>query len=366
MATFKKVVIFGSPSERGEMYGSQCKDMIHAVIANYKKLFCGDELHVSWEVARQKAVELLPEIENLGIELVEEMRGIAKGAQIDFEDILTLNCRSEILSLIPDTTESDECSACAILPEHSANGHLIIAQNWDMLHWAGENGILLEILCEDGPDVFAITEAGQLARYGMNQSGNVLSITSLPSARNQKLYGTPSAPLRRKYLMEEHWIDAYNHIFEHIHMMPMHYLLGCGDDIGEAFSIEAYPEGKYLMYSENGILTHSNHPLHAGAGPLPNGKYSNTIYRCDILRRQLLMKDKNTIEDLYKALTCRFAYPFCITGQRNPKLPYMQQGATLACFVMDATEKRLWARKGNNMDESLEEYFWTRPEKVKK
>jgi isopenicillin-N N-acyltransferase-like protein len=366
MAKFERVVISGTPRERGRSYGSQCKQKIQAVLDNYRKLFSDGKTYASWETARQKAMELVPEIDDLGSELTDEMRGIAEGAGVDFEDIVTLNCRSEILALTPSDPDDHECSACAVLPERSENGHLLVAQNWDMLHWVGENGILLEILREDGPDVFAITEAGQLARYGMNQNGCVLSLTSLPGPKVEKLYGTPSVPLRRKYLMEGNWVDGYGHIFERIHMRPMHYLIGCGEDIGEALSVEAFPEGKYIMYAENGILAHSNHPLSSRPQPLPNQKFGSTIYRCDILRRQLEMKEKNNRDDLYKALTCRFAYPFCITGQRDERLPDMRQGATLACFVMDATEKRLWARKGNNMDEPLEEYPWTRPEKVKK
>lgn len=365
MPKFERIVISGSPFKRGRSYGFQCADKIHAVLGNYRKLFSDPETYVSWEVARKRSMELLPEIEDLGPELTEEMRGIAEGAGVDFEDVVTLNCRSEILALTTDAPDEDECSDCAVLPERSANGHLLIAQNWDMLHWVGENGILLEILREDGPDVLAVTEAGQLARYGMNQNGCVLSLTSLPGPKAKKLYGTPSVPLRRKFLMEGNFVDGYGHVFERIHMRPMHYLLGCGDDIGEAFSVEAFPEGKYVLYAENGILAHSNHPLSARQ-PLPNQKFTSTIYRCDILRRQLQMKEKNTRDDLHKALTCRFAYPFCITGQRDERLPYMRQGATLACFIMDATEKRFWARKGNDMDEGLEEYTWTRPEKVKK
>lgn len=34
--------------------------------------------------------------------------------------------------------------------------------------------VILQILRDDGPDLMIVTEAGQLARYGMNQAGIAL------------------------------------------------------------------------------------------------------------------------------------------------------------------------------------------------
>lgn len=78
-----------------------------------------------------------------------------------------------------DKEELDGCSSVAVLPDASANGHTILAQNWDTYTWQEYGTVILQILRDDGPDLMIVTEAGQLARYGMNQAGIALGVNSL-------------------------------------------------------------------------------------------------------------------------------------------------------------------------------------------
>lgn len=119
--------------------------------------------------------EFLPFIHSYSPELLDELEGIAQGADVEFDDLLTLNSRSEAMTLVrrppSDKEELDGCSSVAVLPDASANGHTILAQNWDTYTWQEYGTVILQILRDDGPDLMIVTEAGQLARYGMNQAG---------------------------------------------------------------------------------------------------------------------------------------------------------------------------------------------------
>ena len=58
-----------------------------------------------------------------------------------------------------DKEELDGCSSVAVLPDASANGHTILAQNWDTYTWQEYGTVILQILRDDGPDLMIVTEA---------------------------------------------------------------------------------------------------------------------------------------------------------------------------------------------------------------
>lgn len=90
------IKVSGTPYERGFQYGSQAKERIYKVIEEYKVLF-EKEAFITWDKAYELSKPYRKEIEKYRPDLVEEMKGIADGAGLDFNTILTLNCRSEIM-----------------------------------------------------------------------------------------------------------------------------------------------------------------------------------------------------------------------------------------------------------------------------
>lgn len=85
---------------------------------------------ITWDKAYELSKPYSKEIEKYRPELVEEMQGIADGAGLDFNTVLTLNCRSEIMFAKADVAE-DACTTIGMPPEASENGHTLLAQNWD-------------------------------------------------------------------------------------------------------------------------------------------------------------------------------------------------------------------------------------------
>ncbi len=71
-----------------------------------------------------------------------------------------------------------------MLAEASADGKLLHGQNWDWRAECAETGVVLRIAREDGPDVLTFTEAGGLARAGMNSAGVALTANFLGSDRD--------------------------------------------------------------------------------------------------------------------------------------------------------------------------------------
>lgn len=214
--------------ERGVDYGVQCKELIQGVLERYIRFFNGGHTAVSWDEAKVISKEFLPFIHSYSPELLDELEGIAQGADVEFDDLLTLNSRSEAMTLVrrppSDKEELDGCSSVAVLPDASANGHTILAQNWDTYTWQEYGTVILQILRDDGPDLMIVTEAGQLARYGMNQAGIALGVNSLQKTYNPEVFGIPSVFIRRKFLEQDRYVDAVNQIFGAESMLPMYYV----------------------------------------------------------------------------------------------------------------------------------------------
>ena len=108
----------GTPYERGLQYRTQAKDLIYKLIEEYK-LLSDKENHIAWDTNRS-----VRSVRNL----IEKMKGIADGAEIDLQTVLVLNCRSEIMFTdIP----SNKGTVIGVPPEVSKNGHTLLTQNWD-------------------------------------------------------------------------------------------------------------------------------------------------------------------------------------------------------------------------------------------
>ena len=93
---YQLIEIKGTAFERGKRYGSSASGAIKRNIDFYSSAF-EKSANIDWPQAQKLAMKFLPVIEKYCPSYVEEMKGIAEGSGRSFEDILTLNCRSEVL-----------------------------------------------------------------------------------------------------------------------------------------------------------------------------------------------------------------------------------------------------------------------------
>ena len=74
----------------------------------------------------------------------------------------------------------------------TADGVLLHGQNWDWRAECAETGVVLRIRREDGPDILTFTEAGGLARSGLDSAGIGLTANALECDRDyQRGAGVP-------------------------------------------------------------------------------------------------------------------------------------------------------------------------------
>src|SRR3546814_14277720 len=107
-------------------------------------------------------------------------------------------CSSDLLrAKLAAIEDPDGCTGLVALPGATAAGRLIHAQNWDWKAECAETAVVLRIRRDDGPDILTFTEAGALARCGLNAAGIAITAKYLESDRDYGVVGVPLALIRR-------------------------------------------------------------------------------------------------------------------------------------------------------------------------
>ena len=342
------IEVSGAPHARGVAYGEQARERILRGVAHYSEQLRAsafDEKDLA-EVASQ----LVPLIEAFDLSLVDEMRGIAKGADIPFEHILLLNARTEVLQLAarrankrPVDPVPDGCTGVIVLPSATSDGKLIHAQNWDWKVECAETAVVLHVRRDDGPDVLTFTEAGGLARAGMNAAGIAITGNYLESDRDYQRLGVPLALIRRNALEQEHLALAMKAIYCTEKSASNNMMVSHAE--GVAIDFECAPDETFQVQPKNGLLVHANH----WQSPVALAKIKDTGIKStpDSLYRDTRVEGalaphvgKIDASHVKNALMDKFGYPWSVC--RPPRQSNKNNlSATVAMIVMEPATGRM-------------------------
>ena len=328
-AFFPLVEVSGSPYERGHQHGMQAADRVRRSTAIYTRAL--DQFGFSSGRLRGLVDEFRRQINAFEPAYIEEMQGIADGANVRFDEVLMINARTEIVSQArlahlagtkdAEPEAADACTSAAVLPSRSASGNLLQGQNWDNRVDCADTIIILRVLREDGPDVLTFVEAGGLARYGMNSAGLVLNGNGMSSSRDYTQPGIPLPLIRRKALEQEHYAVALQIVAATPKACSCNVMLG--SSLGLSMNLECAPDETFVLVPEDGLLVHANHWNSAVA----LGKLQETglltspesLYRDQRVRQSLQSAGRLlTMEHLKQAFDDRHASPYSVC--RPPRM----------------------------------------------
>lgn len=330
---FPLIELSGPPESRGDAYGRQAAERVRRSIGHYHAQLTQGGMDAGRIHALARA--FVPRVERFDPAYVAEMRGIARGAGVAFEDVMLLNCRTEILQLAKRGAavgeDPDGCTGAILLPEATADGTLLHGQNWDWKSECAETGVVLRIRREDGPDILTFVEAGGLARAGLNAAGIAITANYLESDRDYRQEGVPLSLLRRKALEQEQVALAVRTFYATPKSASNNIMLSHAD--GFALDIECAPDESFLLEPEDGMLVHANHwrsPValaklkDTGIATTPDSVYRDRRVR-DALRPK---RGRLTLEDLRAAFHDDWQSPWSVC-----RPPRMSLGGNLSATV---------------------------------
>ncbi len=333
-----RIRVKGSPYDRGRQYGQQAAARIQHSMAIYQGMFA----HLAgwnWEQATAHALNYESAIEAYRPHFLDEIRGIAVGADVKYEDILAL------------TDRALAASAFVVLPPFIENAHTWIGQNWDWIPHVAETVIVLEVEADERPNFVTVVEAGLLAKTGMNAAGIGLVTNALNCDLEKGKPGVPYHAILRAILEAENFSEAMGAITSHSRASSANYLVAHRD--GESFNAETAPgdfSRAYFGFPENGIYAHTNHYLSKEIDFKDLGPWRGPGTLVRHQRMVKLLKTQQglfTISDFQGALADHFNYPDSICCHPDARLPEYDQCMTVASMIMNLNSKTMWLAEGN-------------------
>ena len=280
----------------GHLYGAIAAKQIQLSINAYTKLFATSGL--TWKDACSRAQEFLAAMQKYAPSSVLELEGIAQGSQQNLLSILALNCRSELLSpnFLTQLAEPNECTSIAVGNEHSNGAQdTWLAQNWDWMGGQRDALVLLRGKSSYAPvdpnlenqsaaEFVTLTEAGMLAKIGLNDKGFAVGLNILRSNQDASRPGIAVHWLLRQ-LLSCHSVEA---AFAMVQKLADEVGFGgssnilCADRSGAVAALELSPNGVARIDPQaNGVVCHTNHFLdpHLLRDQAPYGQSTSTLTR---------------------------------------------------------------------------------------
>jgi isopenicillin-N N-acyltransferase-like protein len=349
--TFPHVRVEGDARIRGRSYGEQAAERVRRSIEAYREVF---QAYAGWNWAQvtEHARAYMDPIARFDAVYLEEIGGIAEGAGVDEVDVLAINVRTEIMFAAKARDMHryvGECSAFAVSPSRSADGHTWIGQNWDWLLHSSDTVVIVEARQPDRPDYVTVVEAGLLAKTGMNSSGIGLVTNALVSADDRGAPGVPYHVGLRAILDAETISDAYAVLQRAPRSSSANYLIAHRD--GQAVNIEAAPgdfSALSLTFPDDGLLLHTNHFASGQSPPTDVGLWvmPDSPFRLQRLREQLGGVPLVSPKEVREALADHAGHPSGVCCHPDARWDPLEQGQTVASVLMDLDERRLWVADG--------------------
>jgi isopenicillin-N N-acyltransferase like protein len=247
---FPLIEVSGTSYEMGYQHGAQVGDRVRGYLVWIERL-----TGVSRDVLCRNALQYLPFIESLSPLLVDEIRGLAEGAALSFEEALLCQLRADAARVHND----GGCTAFALTRSATADGMPLAGQNVDLQPEYADVAIVVRIKPADGrPRALMFTFAGQLGYSGLNEHG-VAHFTNELCDSPWRL-ALSHYPVKRVMLEQRTVEDCVNVLRRHRICMPTNQVI-C-DGTGDITDVEVRPEAIAIFEDEHpDIRLHTNHYL---------------------------------------------------------------------------------------------------------
>jgi hypothetical protein len=288
------------PRERGAAHGEQLRALIAEAFARWKESLAqlegGDP--DAWISDFLGGTDFVPAIENHTPSLLDEVRGLAAGAGVSFEDALAFQLVDEQWCWSTRRrAEHEHCSALGIV-----GPPVIVAQNMDLPEWWEGLQVVFRIPpWGDEPGAVLNSAAGFIVLNGMNDAGVAVAVNALPDVPSTPT-GLPVAFVIRGALARRTAADAAAFTASVTHASGQNYTIG---DATSIVGIEADAAGATTYDPSEGCLLHTNHAVERTSGAswkgVAGGALANSEARLEFLvsRRGSV----RTVEDVVDVLS---------------------------------------------------------------
>jgi sugar phosphate isomerase/epimerase len=249
----------GTPYMRGRTHGQSLKPEIQELVKRWKA-----DIEKAYSVPATtyihkllEASDFKPAIERWTPGLLDEVRGIADGAGIDFETMYAFQLIDETLVMSDDLGLS-KCTTIGV--RSRGDSPALVAQNLDIPgYYHGFQTVLRIEGSDEEPAALVFTIPGVVAANGLNDC----SVAVCVNAVTQLAYsakGLPVAFTVRGILRQKTYQDAVRFLKEIQPAAPQNYVIG-GPKEAAGFERSASRMVEFIPFDGAEFTYHTNHPM---------------------------------------------------------------------------------------------------------
>lgn len=367
MSTIPVIELSGTPFEMGRTHGEALKGLIREFVDSVTSVHQMNNacINVGKDTLETFCKKNLGFLEKFSPALVEELRGVAAGADVTFEEILYLNSFLELEDLrapcvgakvLPDALWG--CTTFNVTRDAGEGGTAYIGQTYDMEKYYEKFLCLLHIKPENGPEQLVISFAGILGLVGLNSAGvgGVINKVTATDARPGVIYPF----IMRKALGSERIGDALGAAIFSPRAGGINYQFA-GD--GVAFCAETSATN-YQLLEIDGAIAHTNHFVGCDMRRFETPNWLS--HGGSMVRKQVadkFLKDNRGAlnPELLKQLTCNHTnYPRCICAHGFEGEDEKTAFQTVFAVIMDPEAGWMELCPGNPCENEYERYEFSR------
>jgi len=347
------VRVSGTHREMGRQIGEACRRQVQHGIENARALIADayQQLELTWEGAQIQARKYIPFAQERYPQYVEEMIGVAEGANVPFDDLAIVNAMEAVAM---DALHLTRCTSMAVNQERTADGHVLMAHNEDWVPEDEDDVFVIHATPKDEPPFLAMTYGGLLPNIGFNARGIAQMCDSVYP--NDSRIGTPRIVVSRAVLAAKtpdeairHMLSAqraagYNHILVH--------------ESGELYSVEVSSRRFAILYGEDGYIVHTNHYLSSKMQEIERDPEDLVASRIRYFRALRLVKreDAHTIKSLQTIQRDHVNHSNSICNHSVDVADVLDREKTVNAMVIDLTAREMHIAWGNPCENPYHTY----------
>jgi isopenicillin-N N-acyltransferase like protein len=348
------VHVSGSHREIGQQIGVACKTQVRSSLENARELIENsyEILELTWEGAQIQARKYIPFAQERYPQYVDELLGIAEGAEVPFDDLVVLNAMEGVTT---DALHLAKCTSLAVNGELTADGHVLIAHNEDWSPEDEDNVYLVHAQPEEEPAFLAMTYGGLLPNIGFNSAGIAQCCDSVYPTDSR--IGIPRTFVSRAVLsartpgeaiahaLVPHRAAGYNHLLVH--------------ESGELYNVEVSARRFAILYGYDNYIVHTNFYLDPNmqAVEYEPDELVNTRVRYFRALRLLRQSDAHTVKSLEAIQRDHINYPNSICNHLEPELVPLDRQKTINVMIIDLTAKVMHFAWGNPCQNTYHTFY---------
>ncbi len=338
------VEIYGTHREMGRQIGEARREQVRHSVENARLLIAAayDTLELTWEGAQIQSRKYLPFAEERYPQYVDELRGIAEGAGLTLDELVTLNAMEAVAG---DALHLTRCTSFAVNETRTADGHVLLSHNEDWVPEDEDDVYVISAKPAEEPPFLAVTYGGLLPNVGFNAFGIAQLIDSVYPTDSR--IGIPRLVAARAVLASKrlsgaigrclipHRDSGYNHLLAH--------------ESGELYSIETSARQFEFHHGTDGYMVHTNHYLGTEMKRIekdPHELISSNV-RYNRANRLLRQNSTHTIKTLQAIQKDHVNLPNSICNHNIEGIDPLDRESTICAFIIDLTTREMRVTWGN-------------------